>query len=113
MTKHVEFEHNAGRVDTHALIERWRRIDGYMLEESAAIWCFLLSEQHNTWSWQGLSGGDYLEIGAFKGKSASILATHSRAYGNKLAIVDPEILAETRATLNAITSDIEYLSIPS
>src|SRR6266481_1018796 len=66
-------------LDALAVIERQRSIEGYLLDESAAIWCFLLQEQQKTWSWDGLSAGDYLEIGAFKGKSASILPTTTTA----------------------------------
>jgi hypothetical protein len=100
-------------VDPSAIIERQRGIEGYLLDESAAIWCVLLREQQQTWSWEGLSAGDYLEIGAFKGKSASILASFSRAAGNRLAVVDPEILPELRATLDVIAGDVEYLPIRS
>ena len=55
---------------------------------------------------------DYLEIGAFKGKSASILAVRE-AFGNTLAIVDPVILPELRATLDPIGARVEYLPMRS
>ena len=103
----------AARIDASAILERQRTIDGYFLDESAAIWCFLLQEQHVTWSWEGLTSGDYLEIGVFKGKSASVLAEYARAFGNALVAVDPVILPETRATLDAIGARVEYLPIRS
>jgi Methyltransferase domain len=103
----------AARVDANAIIERQRNIDGYFLDESAAIWCFLLQEQQATWSWDGLMSGDYLEIGVFKGKSASVLAGYAQAFGNSIAVVDPIILPETRATLDAIGARVEYLPIRS
>jgi hypothetical protein len=76
----------AKTVDVRAIIERQREIEGSLLEESAAIWCFLL-QKRRTWSWDGLGRGDYLEIGAFKGKSASILAAFTRAWGNAFPAV--------------------------
>ena len=100
-------------IDPSAIIERQRHIDGYLLDESAAIWCFLLQEQMQTWPWGGGSRGDYLEIGAYKGKSASILAAFTAAGGNHLTIVDPDILPELRVTLDAIVGNVEYLSIRS
>jgi hypothetical protein len=95
------------------LIEMQRRIPGSMLEESAAIWFALLTAQHSTWTWHGLSGGDYVEIGVLHGKSASVLANVSNEYGNALTIVDPQILPDTRRTLDAISPRINYLECAS
>src|ERR1044071_3334833 len=82
----------AARIDASAILERQRTIAGYFLDESAAIWCFLLQEQHVTWSWEGLTSGDYLEIGVFKGKSASVLAEYAR-------LLEIAVFAEIRVIL--------------
>jgi hypothetical protein len=99
----------AQQINFHTVLEVQRGIDGSLLEESAAIWCVLLDAQHATWSWKGVTGGDYLEIGTLHGKSASILASFSRAYGNALTIVDPEIPQATRRTLDALTPKVNYI----
>jgi hypothetical protein len=99
--------------DVRQIIDAQRNIPGSFLEESAAIWCVLLEAQHETWSWQGLSAGDYLEIGVLHGKSASVLAGFNRAYGNNLTIIDPSIAAETRQRLDSISPCISYLEYPS
>ena len=90
-----------------------RSIDGSMLEESAAIWYQLLRAQHGTWNWHGLSAGDYLEIGVLHGKSASVLANFTKAYGNSLTVVDPEVRPEMRKTLDAISPRVRYLEATS
>lgn len=95
------------------VLDAQRGIDGSLLEESVAIWCALLRAQQNTWTWEGLSSGDYLEIGVLNGKSASVLAHFSRAYGNCLTIVDPIIQYRTRQTLDAISPRVSYLEIVS
>ncbi len=100
-------------VDLLRVLELQRAIPGSFLEESAAIWCVLLQAQRATWDWQGLSAGDYLEIGVLHGKSASVLASFSEAYGNALTIVDPEIRSETRKTLDGICARTRYIEMPS
>lgn len=99
----------AQQIDFSRVLEVQRTIDGSLLEESAAIWCVLLEAQHATWSWKGLTGGDYLEIGTLHGKSASILASFAHAYGNALTIVDPQIPEATRRTLDALTPRVGYI----
>ncbi|MGV6872755.1 class I SAM-dependent methyltransferase [Pseudochelatococcus sp. B33] len=94
-------------------MQNQRPVDGMMLEQSAAIWCFLLEQQHATWSWEGLGPGGYLEIGTFKGKAASVLATYSHAYGNPLTIVDPEIMPTARQTISALQPKTHFLQIRS
>ena len=95
------------------IIKTQRAIAGSMLEESAAIWYHLLRAQHGTWSWGGLSEGDYLEIGVLHGKSASVLANFTKAYGNSLTIVDPKIHPETRKALDNISPRVRYLEATS
>lgn len=100
-------------VDAQRILETQRGIPGSFLEESAAVWCALLKAQHQTWTWQGLSPGDYLEIGVLHGKSASVLAGFSQVYGNRLTILDPAILPETRQRLDRISPRVSYLESPS
>ncbi len=78
-----------------------RGIDGMLLEQSAAIWCHLLDAQESTWPWSGVEHGAYLEIGTYKGKSASILAYFAARNGARVTIVDPEVTGEARNVLNA------------
>ena len=97
--------------DFRLVLETQRNIPGYMSEESAAVWYVLLQAQHETWSWQGRStSGDYLEIGVWHGKSASVLASFSNIYGNALTVIDPQILPETRQRLNAISPRVSYIN---
>lgn len=100
-------------VDARLILETQRSIPGSFLEESAAVWCVLLKAQHNTWTWQGLSPGDYLEIGVLHGKSASVLAGFSQVYGNGLTILDPAIAPETRKRLDGISPRVSYIESPS
>ncbi|MGH6890398.1 MAG: class I SAM-dependent methyltransferase [Rhizomicrobium sp.] len=100
-------------IDLRSIIEMQRNIPGSFLEESAAVWCVLLEAQRATWTWAGLSGGDYLEIGVLHGKSASVLANFSRRYENRLTIIDPDIPAATRQTLDSICRRIGYIESPS
>lgn len=101
------------QIDVSRILETQRAIPGSFLEESAAVWCVLLQAQHETWKWQGLSAGDYLEIGVLHGKSASVLAEFSRAYGNRLTIVDPVIHEKTRQTLDRLAPSVNYIASPS
>lgn len=97
-------------IDFARVLEMQRNIPGWMAEASAAVWCVLLQAQHETWARQGRStSGDYLEIGVFNGKSASVLANFSNVYGNALAIVDPQILPKTKQTLDAISPHLKYI----
>lgn len=96
-------------MDINAVLETQRSIDGMLLEVSAAKWCVLLKWQHATWDWSGVESADYLEIGTYKGKSASILAHFCEEYGNKLTIVDPEIRAEAISNLGGISSSIDFI----
>lgn len=96
-------------MNINEVLESQRSIDGMLMEVSAAKWCILLGWQHATWSWSGIESADYLEIGTYKGKSASILAHFCKEYGNKLTIVDPEIRAEARSNLGRITSRVDYI----
>lgn len=97
-------------IDPGRVLETQRNIPGYMAEGSAAVWCVLLRAQHETWLSGGrAASGDYLEIGVFNGKSASVLANFSKAYGNRLAIVDPQILPKTKETLDAISPRVKYI----
>lgn len=100
-------------VDIQQVLQRQRNIPGSLLEESAAVWCILLKAQHATWAWEGITSGDYLEVGVLNGKSASILAGFSSSYGNALTIIDPIILPETKRTLDAISPRITYIESPS
>ena len=95
------------------ILDVQRSIDGMMMEVSAATWCVLLGAQQATWNWHGLQPGDYLEIGTYKGKSASILASFCALHGNKLTIVDPEVRGDARRSLDKILPGIRYLEIPS
>ncbi|HEY3638478.1 MAG TPA: class I SAM-dependent methyltransferase [Rhizomicrobium sp.] len=99
--------------DFSRVIGMQREIDGSMLEESAAIWYQLLRAQHATWKWNGLTAGDYLEIGVLNGKSASVLANFSSAYGNSLTIIDPEIRPQTRKRLDGISPRLRYIESAS
>ena len=101
------------QVDFRRVLNTQRTIAGSLLEESAAVWCVLLQAQHATWSWRGLSPGDYLEIGVLHGKSASVLACLGHEYGNTLTIVDPKIHEETKRTLNSLSSQIHYIETVS
>ncbi|HEY3777886.1 MAG TPA: class I SAM-dependent methyltransferase [Rhizomicrobium sp.] len=101
------------KIDFRHIIETQKGIPGSLLEESAAVWCVLLDAQHATWNWEGLTRGDFLEIGVLHGKSASILAGFSRQYENRLTIIDPKIAAATRVTLNSISTKISYIECPS
>jgi hypothetical protein len=96
-------------MDINVVLETQRSIDGMLLEVSAAKWCTLLEWQHATWSWCGVENADYLEIGTYKGKSASILAHFCEEYGNKLTVVDPEIRAEAKSNLGCISSRIDFI----
>jgi len=101
-------------IDLARVLDMQRNIPGYMAEASAAVWCVLLRAQHETWAWKGRStSGDYLEIGVFHGKSASVLANFSNVYGNALAIVDPQILPKTKQTLDAISPHVKYFELRS
>lgn len=95
------------------ILERQRNVEGMLMEVSAATWCILLQAQHASWQWSGDRARDYLEIGTFKGKAASILASFTVEYGNALSIVDPEIHPEARELLDGITSGINYMEIRS
>ncbi len=103
----------SNEADARQILEKQRSIPGSFLEESAAVWCVLLKAQHGTWTWQGLTPGDYVEIGVLHGKSASVLAGFSKAYGNSLTIIDPSIAAETRQRLDAISPRVSYVENPS
>jgi len=96
-------------IDFKGILNTQRGIDGYLLEQSAAVWCVLLDWQHGTWTWQDLSKGDYLEIGVFKGKSASILAGFSTAYSNRLFLVDPAVDLRTKDTLNSLCNAVTFV----
>ncbi|HLY06402.1 MAG TPA: class I SAM-dependent methyltransferase [Rhizomicrobium sp.] len=98
----------AEEMDFRSILEIQRGVEGYMLEASAAVWCVLLQAQHETWNRS--TSGDYLEIGVWKGKSASVLASFSRIYGNMLTVVDRKILPETRQTLDAISPRVNYVN---
>jgi hypothetical protein len=91
------------------ILNAYRSIEGMMLEESAAIWCILLEEQHASWSFDGLTSGGYLEIGVFKGKSASILASFSDQYQNDFYVIDPVIEESTITNLNKFDPDIRFV----
>ncbi|NII53330.1 class I SAM-dependent methyltransferase [Luteibacter sp. SG786] len=95
------------------VLERQRHVEGMLMEVSAAVWCILLEAQHASWQWSGDHARDYLEIGTFKGKAASILASFTAEYGNRLAIVDPEVRPETRSLLDSITSTVSYMEMRS
>lgn len=101
------------KVDFRSIIDVQRNIPGSLLEQSAAVWCALLDDQHETWRWEGCSSGDYLEIGVLHGKSASILASFSRRYDNALTIIDPQISDATKQTLGSICERIRYIESPS
>lgn len=96
-----------------AILETQRGIEGMLMEVSAATWCILLDAQHATWAWQGVGPADYMEIGTFKGKAASILASFAAEYGNALTVVDPVVLPQTRDLLNAITERMRFIEAPS
>jgi hypothetical protein len=96
-------------MDIEAVLATQRGIDGMLMEVSAATWCILLESQHASWAWSGVKSADYLEIGTFKGKAASILAHFSEAYGNTLTIVDPEVRPEARENLAAVSSRVSYM----
>lgn len=91
------------------LLTTFRSIEGMMLDESAALWCILLEVQHASWSFDGLTSGDYLEIGVFKGKSASILAAFSEDFHNNFYIIDPVIADNTIANLQDINPAIKFI----
>lgn len=95
------------------ILETQRGVDGMLMEVSAATWCVLLEAQHASWQWSGDRARDYLEIGTFKGKAASILANFTVQYGNRLSIVDPEVRAEARALLDSINPAVNYMEIRS
>jgi hypothetical protein len=96
------------------VLETQQNIPGYMLEGSAAVWYVLLQAQHETWTWKDrATSGDYLEIGVWKGKSASVLASFSNLYGNALTVVDTQILPETRQTLDALSPRVNYMNAAS
>jgi hypothetical protein len=71
----------------------------------------LLQAQHETWTWEGRStSGDYLEIGVWQGKTASVLASFNNIYGNALTVIDRQILPETRQRLSAISPRVSYIN---
>lgn len=96
-------------MDINSVLETQRSIDGMLLEVSAATWCTLLGWQHATWSWCGVGNANYLEIGTYKGKSASILAHFCEEYGNELTIVDPVIRDEAISNLRGISSRVGFI----
>lgn len=95
------------------ILELQRGVDGMLMEVSAAAWCVLLDAQHASWQWSGSQTPDYLEIGTFKGKAASILASFCEQYGNRLTIVDPEVRPEARLLLDGISTRVSYLEVGS
>ena len=100
-------------LDVAAITATALETEGMMMRESIAIWHAVLQTQHATWEWNGLAGGPYLEIGTYKGKSASILAHYSRSYGNGFEIVDPVVAGETKEMLNEINEDVKFNEIRS
>lgn len=100
-------------LDVAAITATATKIEGMMLPESIAIWHSVLQTQHATWAWEGLRSGPYLEIGTFKGKSGSILAHYSQAYGTGFEVVDPVIDDDTKQMLTAINAATKFNQIRS
>jgi predicted O-methyltransferase YrrM len=79
------------------MLEIARSIGGFMDESNVAIWDSLLTAQL-----EGCIQGSLLEIGVFKGRSASILCQHKRP-DEELWLVDfSDFLAEARRNLAPI-----------
>jgi hypothetical protein len=81
-------------------IETWRTgadaIPGYFITEAAGAWDAFLDFQETS-----AIPGNLVEIGVWKGKSASLLALHLRAE-DKLVLIDLGFPADVRARLDAI-----------
>lgn len=86
--------------DRYALmLQIARGIDGFMKESNVAIWDSLLTLQT-----EGHVQGDIMEIGVFKGRSASILCQHKRP-DEELWLVDfSQFLDHARKNLTPLLS---------
>ena len=83
-------------------------LPGWFWPESAAIWDCLLTFQKEA----GIQG-NFLEIGVFCGKSASLSTLHARDVETCL-FVDLKIPKEVRSTINQIKSEnVIYSEMPS
>jgi Methyltransferase domain len=98
----------AKHIDVATITAAAADIEGMMLAESVAIWHAILQTQHSSWSWVSQRPGPYLEIGTFKGKSASILAHYALAYGNGVAVVDPVLGDDVKFRLKEIYPAIVF-----
>ncbi|HEX3666112.1 MAG TPA: hypothetical protein VHU23_12885 [Rhizomicrobium sp.] len=74
-------------IDVARILETSRAIPGSFPEESAAVWCALLPFQQKSWTRHSHARGDYMEIGVLHGKSASVLASFGKIFGNTVTIV--------------------------
>lgn len=76
--------------------QQYGDVPGFFGLESQAIWDFFLRAQADL----GV-GGDFLEIGVYKGKSAILAALHLRQSENAV-LVDLNPVPETRAVLEKV-----------
>lgn len=74
-------------------------LPGWFYQESVAIWDILLTFQA-----QSVLEGNLLEIGVWRGKSATLMALHAKPE-NTCVFVDPEIPEPVRALIGKIKSD--------
>lgn len=96
-------------MDYAEVLDLQRPIEGMLMEASAALWCILLEAQHLAWEWGEHVDPDYLEIGTFKGKSASILAYFGARYQNNLTVIDPALDSSTKGLLRGICGSTRFI----
>lgn len=91
-----------GGVKAQGKLERWKRrfagLEGWFNEESAVVWDCLLSRQAALHV-----RGHLVEIGVYRGKSASLVWLHGRP-GERILLIDPYGLEQVRPLLEGIRS---------
>ena len=89
-------------------LKNYSRLDGWFWPDSIAIWDSLLSFQKLL-----ATAGHFLEIGAYRGKSAVLSTLHSRD-SEACILVDPHIHNDLRATIDLIKpSNVVYAQMRS
>jgi predicted O-methyltransferase YrrM len=102
---------NTDRCDSRfeLMLKIFRSIDGFMAESNAAIWDCLLSFQR-----ERCIQGDLLEIGVFKGRSASILCQHRRPEEELLLVDYSSFIEVAQQNLAALfTTGVRFLKSKS
>ena len=89
-------------VEYSKVLQDAKAIEGWMLDESIAVWHFLLSSKPE-------SEGGMLEIGVLHGKSASILANHAAENNEPLYLVDPELTSGARNSIGRIHPSTRFI----